>query len=59
VATLVAIAVIAARVHQQKQFLERRGTTDAGPVTITLWHGYGTSRAPSGQVNYEAKSLTD
>ena len=30
-----------------------------GSVTLTLWHGYGNIQAPNGEVNYEAKSLTD
>jgi multiple sugar transport system substrate-binding protein len=29
------------------------------PVTLTLWHGYGKVETNNGQVNYEAKSLTD
>ncbi len=29
------------------------------PTEITMWHGYGNLQTPNGQVNYEAKSLTD
>jgi multiple sugar transport system substrate-binding protein len=58
VATLVAIAVIAAACTSKSSSSNGGGTTDAGPVTITLWHGYGNIQSPNGQVNYEAKSLT-
>ena len=31
----------------------------AGPITLTLWHGYGKVETNNGQINYEAKSLND
>ncbi len=54
VAALVTLAVIAAACTSKSS--TPNGT---GPITLTLWHGYGKVEANNGQVNYEAKSLND
>jgi len=54
VAALVTFAVIAAACTSKSS------TTDGtGPITLTLWHGYGKVETNNGQINYEAKSLND
>lgn len=54
VAALITFAVIAAACTSKSS--TSNGT---GPITLTLWHGYGKVEANNGQVNYEAKSLND
>lgn len=57
VTALVTLVVIAAACTGKSSTSNDGG--GSGPITLTLWHGYGKVETNNGQVNYEAKSLND
>lgn len=55
-AALLTIALIGAACTSKSSSSGDKGT---GPITLTLWHGYGKVESNNGQINYEAKSIND